>query len=176
MKGTETEIWKDIFGYEGLYQVSSLGRVKSMWYGKEKILKPTENGNGYLFVWLSKDGKRKMCYVHRLVGTAFIQRNSLFDTEINHKDEDKTNNKKSNIEWADRAYNNTYGTRNKRVAEALTNGKTSKPVIGISVTDGTTITFVSVNEAGRQGFNLGGICSCIKGERKSHKGYTWKYA
>ena len=113
------EEWRDIRGYEGLYQVSNLGRVKSLKdrYGnyREKILTPGNN-RGYLQVNLYKDGKRKTYRVHKLVAEVFID-NSNDYKEINHKDEDKTNNRVENLEWCDRKYNANYGTINKRISE-----------------------------------------------------------
>ena len=95
------EIWEDIEGYEGIYQVSSLGKVKSLNFNhtkKEKILKPFFNRDGYLSVNLYKEGKRKQYLVHRLVAKVFIP-NPENKLEVNHKDEDKTNNKVENLEW-----------------------------------------------------------------------------
>ena len=107
------EIWKDIKGFEGHYQVSNFGRVKSIKFRKERILKPANNGCGYLYVNLSKNGKYNIYLIHRLVALIFISNpNNL--PEINHRDEDKTNNKVENLEWCDRKYNMNYGTRTQR--------------------------------------------------------------
>jgi len=107
----EQEIWKQIKNYEGLYEVSSLGRVKSMvkvksgkrpsrgfYCGKERIMNPGDNGKGYLFVNLSKNKKSNRYYVHRLVAENFIK-NDERKRCVNHKDCDKSNNKLSNLEW-----------------------------------------------------------------------------
>lgn len=99
------EIWKDIKGYEGLYQVSSLGRVKS----KRKILKAI-NGE-YLKVGLSKNGIQKTLYVHRLVAETFLGENKL---QVNHKDEDKHNNNIENLEFVTHKENMNYGTKQDR--------------------------------------------------------------
>ena len=111
------EIYKDIQGYEG-YQVSNHGNIKSLGNGKsrkEKILKPVNTTKCYLQVELSKQGKRKKYLVHRLVAQAFIDNpNNL--PQVNHKDEDKTNNHVTNLEWCDALYNNNYGTHNQRSA------------------------------------------------------------
>lgn len=117
------EIWKDIEGYEGLYQVSNLGRVKSMKRVinctlngkrviKERILKPGINTWGYCFVVLCKEGKEKKCTVHRLVAEAFLS-NPYNLPEVNHKDECKTNNCVDNLEWCDRIYNKSYSVGKK---------------------------------------------------------------
>lgn len=112
MKYTDSEIaqenWKDIFGYDGMYQVSDLGRVRSKKYGRWKILKPNKNRFGYLMSYLSKYGKPKNIPVHRLVAQAFIENDNIFNTEINHRNEIKSDNRASNLEWCDRRYNNTY--------------------------------------------------------------------
>ena len=109
------EIWKDIVGYEGLYQVSNLGKVKSLdrvchnpRYGKQKrrgnIMRPSPNNYGYLQVRLSKLGKSKTHKVHRLVALAFLTENRL-KKEVNHKDGNKENNCFSNLEWVNRSEN-----------------------------------------------------------------------
>ena len=114
------EIWRPIEGYEGLYEISSYGRVRSMdrydgrnHFIKGKLLKNKDNGNGYLICSLSKNGIVKNKYIHRLVVEAFIERpDGLY--EVNHKDENKKNNSVDNLEWCDKKYNNTYGTRIER--------------------------------------------------------------
>ena len=115
------EIWKDIVGYEGCYQVSNLGRVKSLFYnikGIEKILKPVKCTNGYLSIHLHKAGKRKCYLSHRLVAEAFIPNPDSLP-QVNHKDENITNNIADNLEWCSPKYNANFGSRNKRVAEKL---------------------------------------------------------
>ena len=121
------EEWRDIAGYESYYQVSSLGRVRSVerWvqdrFGMkapyrihEKILKPKRSQTGYLFVHLSKDGHAHPYRIHRMVAEAFIPNPDGLPT-INHKDENKENNHVDNLEWCSIAYNNDYGTRQQRV-------------------------------------------------------------
>ena len=165
------EHWKEIAGYEGLYEVSDIGRVKSLWHGKEKILKPLNNTRGYLQVMLCKDGHTKRLLVHRLVADAFIQNPNNLGT-VNHKDEVKTNNTVSNLEWMSRKDNNNYGNRNKRVSEAL-----SKPVQMFDKSTGELLsTFPSTKEAERvTGINQGSISHCCNGKLKSAGGYIWKY-
>lgn len=115
------ENWLPIAGYEGLYEVSDLGRVRSLvrrnnrW--KPGVLKPRKDRRGYLHVRLYKDGKVKDMSVHRLVAEAFIP-NPLNLETVNHKDENKQNNAGSNLEWMSVADNINYGTRNRRIAEA----------------------------------------------------------
>lgn len=112
------ETWKDIAGYEGLYQVSNLGRVKSVervitlsnGHPKtipETILKPSSVSRGYLRVDL-KRGAKRYALIHRLVAEAFIPNENLFATTVNHKDEDKTNNRVDNLEWMSQTENNRY--------------------------------------------------------------------
>ena len=177
MKG---EIWKDIEGYEGLYQVSNMGNVKSLNYkrtGKEGILKPGKVSSGYLQVQLHQDGKRKKYYVHQLVATAFCE-NQMGYTEVNHLDEDKTNNRADNLEFCSSSYNCNYGTRIKRIAEKLRNDpKRSKPLFGIDKITGLIVEFASAHEASRQlGISNGNICDCLKGRKKSVGGFYWYYA
>lgn len=103
------EIWKDIEGYEGCYQVSNLGRVKSLKFGKEKILTPTINSRGYYHTCLRKDGRSDTVYIHRIVAKAFLPNPDNLPL-INHKDEDKTNNRVDNLEWCSVYYNLHYGS------------------------------------------------------------------
>lgn len=185
------EEWKDIEGYEGLYQVSNLGRVKSLdriiyrnngriQTLRERILKPAKISGGYQFVLLSKDGKTKHCLVHRLVASAFIENPNDY-TDVNHIDENKINNRVDNLEWCNRKYNMNYGTRNERarkaISKSLTNNlKRCKPVAQIDKSTGQIINiWPSVRECGRNGFHQGNICSCCRGEQKTSKGYIWKY-
>lgn len=130
------EIWKDIENYEGYYQVSNLGRVRSVnrivinsmggkiqhLQGKLQILKPGKLG--YVIAQLSKDNKRKYCKVHRLVAQAFIPNPDNLP-EVNHKDENKANNRVDNLEWCDREYNVNYGTCSLRISKA-NKGRSSK--------------------------------------------------
>lgn len=171
------EIFKDIEGYFGLYQVSNMGNVKSLGNGgsnasKERILKPSKDKKGYLMVWLHKDAKRKMCKVHRLVAMAFIENPNNF-RELNHRDEDKTNNCVSNLEWCDRKHNINYGTRNQRVAESNTNHPNkSKQVLCIE----TGKIYPSLSEVYRQlGFSQSNISNACTGKYKKAYSYTWKY-
>ena len=108
MENFDNEQWRDIDGYDGVYQVSDLGRVRSLKYGKVRVLKGINDKDGYLLVSLCKGGKIKKCRVHRLVAQAFIPNTDSSKTLINHIDECKQNNKVSNLEYCDNQYNTTY--------------------------------------------------------------------
>ena len=174
------EIWKDYKDYEGLYQASNLGRMRSLdrWVKsksgsvrlcKGKILKPFTTKNGYLQVCLWKNGKVKTFYVHRLVAEAFLPNpNNL--TEVNHKDENKLNNNAENLEWCDREYNCNFGTRNER--DALTK---SKPVLQYTMEGEFVKEWKSIRECGRNGYDQGHVAACCQGKQKYHKGFIWKY-
>ena len=171
----EKEIWKDIEGYEGYYMVSNMGRVKSLGngksnngnYSKKRILKPVDDSHGYLKVNLHKDGKAKNYLVHRLVASAFCE-NQMGYTEVNHLDEDKTNNCADNLEWCSRSYNCNYGTRNQKL---------SKPIFGIDKITGLIVEFSSIMEASRVlRIDQGNITRCCQGRLKSIGGFAWYYA
>lgn len=168
------EEWRPLVGYEGLYEVSNRGNMKSLNYrrtGKEGILKAVKDKDGYLRVQLWKDGKRKMYAVHRLVAQAFLPNPNNLPI-INHKDENKQNNKVENLEWCNISYNNIYNGRAKKVAEKL-----SKPVIAIDKINGLILEFPSAHEASRQtGIAQSHINACCKGKRKSCGGFYWMYA
>ena len=129
------EEWKSIPGYEGLYEVSNLGRVKRIKrYDRfnhkivSKLLKPSYNTNGYYIVQLSNNGFKKSKLVHRLVAQLFIPNPDNLP-QVNHKDEDKTNNIVDNLEWCDSKYNNNYGTlQQRRIQTNINNGKYSEPI------------------------------------------------
>ena len=169
------EIWKDKKDYEGHYQVSNCGRVKSIKFGKERILKlRTDKKTGYLHVVLCKDGKAKAFTVHRLVAESFLPNPHNYPC-VNHKDENKQNNNVSNLEWCSVQYNNTYGTRIERVAEKKTNGKQSKPVLQYTLDGQFVREWESTAECGRNGFNQGNVVACCQGKLKKYKGFIWKY-
>lgn len=171
------EQWKNIEWYEGLYKVSSYGRVKSLSdrWGKERILKPKKDKNGYLVVGFHKDGACKTYKIHRLVAQTFIENpNNL--PQVNHKDENKENNCVENLEWCNVKYNTNYGTRTERVANKNTNHpSTSKQVYQYSLKGELIKIWQSISECGRNGFCETSVSDCCKGKNKTHKGYIWKY-
>lgn len=161
------ELFKDVKGYEGLYQISNLGRVKSLprngTINAERILKSTINNSGYNTVILAKQNKCQTHFVHRLVAEAFIPNPDNL-SQVNHKDENKLNNDASNLEWCTPSYNVNYGTRN---------DKASKPVQCIE----TGIIYKSAVEAEKKtGSCSRHIAHVCKGKRKTTNGYHWKYA
>ena len=174
------EIWKDIVGYEGLYQVSNLGNVKSLNYrrtGKERILKPVNNGCGYLQVNLCKNWNRRLFRIHRLVANAFLE-NPDNKSDVNHKDEDKTNNCVDNLEWMTRKENNNFGTRNERSSKSRINYKEmSKSVLQFTKNGEFIKEWSSMHQIERDlGFSSGNIAKCCTGKLKTAYGYTWKFA
>lgn len=165
------EIWKDILGYERLYQVSNFGRVKSLNYHRmsfEKILKQFYK-NGYYFVTLVKNKIHISYLVHRLVAQAFIDNPDNLP-QVNHKDENKLNNSVDNLEWCDASYNINYGNRNKRVAI-----KKSKKVYQYDLNGNLIKEWSSITECEKEGFNRSNIINCCQGKRKKHKGFKWSY-
>lgn len=173
------EEWRDIKGYEGLYEVSNMGRVKSLNYGrtgKSKILRPNETRLGYLRICLCKYGKHKIYWVHRLVLMTFNPNPDMKSLEVNHIDEDKTNNRLENLEWVTRKENINHGTRNDRVAEKMTNGKNSIPVVQLSLEGKFIKAYKSAMDAEREGsFHNSNIIACCKGRYKTHGGFRWCY-
>ena len=171
------ETWKDIDGYEGYYQISNLGRVKSLYDGRrnvfrEKIMKPKLEKTGYERICLRKENKSKHYYVHRIVANAFLKvdENSKI-LDVNHKDENKQNNCVDNLEWCTRSYNVNYGKRNQESSKAM-----SIKVVQCEKSG----KIIKIHEKCRtedktHNFNATCISSCCKGKRKTHCGYTWVY-
>ena len=163
------EKWKEISGYEGLYEVSDQGRVKSLGNDKsrkEKILKPWKTHDGYLKVALRKDGHTKRTSVHRLVAEAFIQNPNNLET-VNHKDEVKINNVASNLEWMSRADNVAYSQPQWAKRSVQMFDKKTGELLA---------TFPSTMEANRvTGINQSSISQCCNGKLKSAGGYVWRY-
>ena len=170
------EIWKNIEGYESLYMVSSLGRVKSLdrYDGRGHrirgcILKPRIQSN-YCAVQLCKGGKYREQLIHRLVAKTFIPNpNNL--PMVNHKDEDPKNNCVENLEWCDAKYNRNYGSINEKLAKHF-----SKPILQFSNNNRLLKKWGGLREAEKHtGVDNRNICACCKGKIKSAGGYIWKY-
>lgn len=155
---------KDIKNYEGLYAATEDGRIWS--HKNQKFLKP-ETIRGYLRVQLCKDGEKKSYFVHRLICESYHENPDNLPC-VNHISEDKFDNRPENLEWCTHEYNNTYGTRLKRIAES-----NSKPVYCIELNR----TFKGLTEAAQE-LNLkkSNICYCLRGTRNTTGGYHWRYA
>ena len=172
------EIWKPVKGYETTYIVSNFGRIKAVervnYVGKhfkEHIMKYAVDRNGYQRVYLTYMGITKSKLVHRVVAEAFIQ-NTHGYPEINHKDENKQNNKIENLEWCTHKYNSNYGTRTARIIPK-TISKTSKKVIQ-SDDDGNIIKiWDSLSSASRfLGISEQNISKCCLGKRHHCGGFS----
>ena len=170
------EIWKDIPGYEGLYQASTLGRIRSLNFnksGKIKILKQQFNGH-YLMCTLYKriTGNKKddeiQFSVHRLIAITFVPNPNNFPC-VNHKDENKLNNCVDNLEWCTWQYNSNYGNRNNMISV-----KMSIPV-GCFKNNKLIKQYSSMQDAKKDGFQPSAICLCCKNKLKTYKGYEWRY-
>jgi hypothetical protein len=158
------EIWKEIPGSGGKYQISNYGNVYSLINNVQ--LKGVNNGNGYLRVKLNE----RLFYIHRLVAMAFIPNPKCYK-EINHKDENKLNNNADNLEWCSHKYNMKFGTRNKMAID-----NTKKSVIQYTMSGKYVCSYNSIVEAaGKMSISKGNIVSVLKGNRKSAGGYKWKY-
>lgn len=181
------EIWKDIPGYEGKYQISNLGNVLSLHFKRSstnsQLLKPRIDHNGYSRVYLRKPGERKVFFIHRLVAIAFIP-NPQNKPFVNHINSNRSDNRAENLEWCTQQENIKHGylygnVKPPTFIKGRTGAKcpTSKPVLQISLSDNSVIQeFPGMNEAHRiTGFYTSGICECCKGKIKSYKGYIWRY-
>ena len=163
------EVWKDCKYYEGLYQVSSEGRVWNI--RLQRYIKPFVKDNGYLTVALTnKYGKRAKEYVHRIVALTFIPNPNNYP-DVNHIDEVKSNNRVDNLEWISHKDNCNYGNRNKIMAK-----KKSKKVYQYDLDGNFIKEYDSVTEAAkRTGGYKSNISACCLGKVKSACGFTWKY-
>lgn len=175
------EIWKDVKDYEGLYQISNYGRVKSLArtahskYSdrqlKEIIMSPKTTRFGYYAVRLCKNGKKKDFLVHRLVAQAFIPNNFNLP-QINHKDENRKNNNVENLEWCDASYNINYGNRNKKVSE-----KISRKVAKYDLEGNLLKVYKSMTEAQNEnGIWHSEIGKCCRKISKTASNFMWEYA
>jgi hypothetical protein len=179
------ETWKDVIGYAGLYQVSDLGRIRSLGREcnskngskqrkRERILIQEVTIHGYCRVRLfDAEGKAKHYAVHRLVMNAFV---GVLDEEINHINEIKTDNRLCNLEYCSHTYNCNYGTRNVRIAESNKWNRV-RPVMQIDKNDNVIATYpsrvIAEIETGIDARHIGSVCG---GKRKTAGGYKWRDA
>ena len=191
------EIWKDVNGFEGIYQVSNMGRVKSLIrkradkrgrviHYKEKILKQHPNSKGYMRICLKGGEKTEVWFVHRLVAVHFVENPKPKKFRIvNHLDSDYLNNRADNLEWTDAVGNVRHAMSKGRLDRTdewlhhLREGlkKRFTPIIGYDPQTGKIEKkFESIQECGRSGFCVSSVCQCCKGKRKTHRGLAWKYA
>lgn len=155
---------KDIKGYENLYAITSCGRIWS--YISKKFLKPRADKDGYLLINLHKDNKSKTYKVHRLVAEAYICNDEELP-QINHRDENKTNNCIGNLEWCTHIYNQNYGTHNEKISQSR-----RKAVFCVELGRA----FKSIKTASRE-LNINDTCISLacKNKIKTSGGYHWKY-
>lgn len=184
------EVWKDIPGYKGLYQISNLGRVKSLprkWSPKETILRAEGEKAEYLHVSLWKNRKSTPLYIHKCVAKMFIPNHNNL-SYVNHKDENKKNNRVDNLEWCSLQYNNNYGTRNSRIgAKQINHPDKSHPVLQFRLDGEFVAEYPSISEAHRQtGFSINAIRVICNGgyfdnrtgkfyKSNKLKGYIFRY-
>lgn len=178
------EIWKDIEGYEGMYQVSNIGRVRALdrvkpnsggQIAKGHILPQSDNGHGYRFVSLWKFNKGRRFYVHRLVASAFIPNPNNFPI-INHKDENKSNNRYENLEWCTQKYNINYGNHMKRLKESYIANGNNRPIDVYDKNGAFLKTFDCSNEVCKElGVHRRGLYLVCQGVAKSYKGYRFAF-
>ena len=165
------EIWKDINGFEGKYQISNLGRIRSNNYknsGKTKLLKISKGTKGYQVICLMKNNKKYTRRIHRLVAEAFIPNPNNYQT-VNHIDEDKTNNNVNNLEWCTFEYNTKYGTRAERCG---------KPIKQLSIDGALIAIYKTSKDAERNtGINHSHILRCCHKQKHylTSGGYKWEF-
>jgi len=174
------ETWKDVEGYEGIYQVSNTGKVRNII--KCRPVKTKKNNRDYVQIRLYKNGEVEHWLLHRLVAKHFID-NPESLPQVNHKDEDKDNNNYTNLEWCDNTYNRHYGTGIARMAMNHDYEKMArrlyKPIHqydkeGNHIKRWESIQSASLHLAGKK--DAGAISACLRGKNKTAYGYVWKYA
>lgn len=165
----DIEIWKNIKGYNGKYQVSNLGRVRSNAWGKTKIMNCTILPNGYSRVHINYKNNNKYLLVHRLVAEAFIPNPKNLPL-VNHKSEIKTENFVENLEWCDEQYNSNYGTSRERTIK-----KIRKPIIQMDLDGRELFCWFSKSWAAEHAnTNISNINRCLHGKNKTAGGFKWK--
>lgn len=168
------EIWKDIKGFEGLYQVSNYGQIKSLKWNHSNTIKllTLTNNQGYMRTYLFKDKIKYSKYVHDLVAEAFIPNPNHY-TEVNHIDENKENNFYLNLEWCNKKYNSNYGNRNKLISQ---NSAMLRPILQYDLGDNFIKEYPCIISAVKElGIRSSGISNCCAGRYSQSGGYKWKY-
>lgn len=194
--GQQNETWAPVVGYEGLYEISTLGRIRSLsrrrsgrthnskgeffFYTTPKLLTPKLGSAGYMQVGLSKNGKAKTCHMHRMMAEAFIQNTNNY-AQVNHIDGNKANFALENLEWCTPSQNgkHAYNVLGRIPATRGKVGKdahSSRAVVQKTLSGDVVAVWGSGMDAVRAGFDSGRICRCCKGESRTHKGYRWEYA
>lgn len=175
------EIWKPVVGFEGLYEVSNLGNIKSLNYcrtGQKKILKCLRHISGYLQISLRKNNQSYKITIHKIVATAFVENPNNY-TEINHKDEDKTNNSANNLEWCTHKDNCNYGSRTERTIRTRNEkgSLSAERTVRQYTLDGKLVgEYRSQSEASRKfGIKASDISKCTHRKVKSVKGFVWRF-
>lgn len=191
------EVWKDIKGFEGLYQISNFGNVKSLNWGHRGYamnLTPKKQNQGYLFVELIKNKRRKAFLIHRLVAIAFIQNPSNYPF-VNHKDENQKNNFVENLEWCTESYNAKYSlsrhpdrkakmnlargeyVKKNRNCNPRTPSKRTRPIEQCDLKGNAIKRWDSIIQVKHElQYSDWSIAECCRGNRKKAYGYGWRYA
>ena len=182
LEDLEGEVWKDVVGYEGLYMISSEGRVKSIYYplvylkNKTAVILKCFKNNGYPCATLLKNKRRTQKKIHRLIAEAFIPnpKNLPF---INHKDENRNNSVLSNIEWCDQKYNTNYGSAPERRRNGNIKSWENKcKLIKQYSLDGILLnTYRGKTEIENAGFNYSHAYWCCRKRNKTSQGYIWRF-
>lgn len=173
-----SELWKDIPGYEGIYQASTFGNIRITNYRKSglpKLKSQIRDKDGYCIVCLTKDGTQKSCRVNRLIAKTFLPSFSEA-LQVNHKDENKGNNAVENLECLTPIQNSNYGTRNFRLGMTKLNQR-GKRVKQFDLNGNFIKEWRSICEIQRScGFNISAIIRCCKQRQETSYGYKWEYA
>lgn len=175
------EEWKDVKGYEGIYEISNLGNVKSFYSGK--IISQKKNNRGYMVVDLYKNRQRKSFLVHRIVAISFLNKDKLCN-DVNHIDENKENNCVENLEWCTHKENVNKWCKNNTEKVGRKQFKSTEKYrkldmnISMFNKDGSFIkTYTRASDIKKElNKDISCIIQCCDGKRKSAYGYKWKFA
>jgi hypothetical protein len=183
--GNRRELWKSVKGYEGLYEVSNLGRVRSKRVNTritdktDRVMKQKVDNHGYYRVNLHKNGKMKAYLVSRMVAEAFIFNPGNLP-QVGHANDDKTDNTIDNLYWTDSKENNNHNGKMEKFQKAhndkimLIAEKLSIKVVGTNINTGKKLFFNSMQETKNYGFDPAKVSMCVNGKRMSHGGYKWE--